>query len=287
VTNGRPVTGAADALALAAPDLQRRPLLIVSDFDGTLSQIVRDPWSATIVASARRALRRLAGRERVYVTILSGRTAADVATRARVGGATYLGNHGLESGRLRRRQRAESLVVAAEDTPERFAREAGRLAAEVAERVGQPWLIVERKGPAVAFHYRNAPALAAAARQVADAVDAADPEGVFVRVPGRRVLELRPPGAIAKGQAMRRLLDEIRPAATFVLGDDRSDAEAFAVFSAARSGGETRGLAVAVQAHAEAPPEVADAADLLLSSPAEAAAFLAGLARRVHESEDT
>lgn len=281
-----PATGAAEALALAAPVLDRRPLLIVSDFDGTLSQIVQDPWSATILASARRALRRLAGRDGVHVAILSGRTAADVATRARVGGATYLGNHGLESGRLGRRQRAESLLVAAEATPEHFGRDAERLAAEVSGRLGQPWLIVERKGPAVAFHYRNAPDLGEAARQVAAAVDAADPAGSFIRVPGRRVLELRPPGAIAKGQAMRRLLDEVRPAGTFVLGDDRSDAEAFGALSAARLAGETRGLAVAVQAHAEAPPEVAEAADLLLASPREAAAFLGGLARLIHEPDD-
>ncbi|MDQ3870085.1 MAG: trehalose-phosphatase, partial [Chloroflexota bacterium] len=272
---------AAQALAHAAPELDRRPLLIVSDFDGTLSQIVQDPWSATMLGSARRALRRLAGRNGVHVAILSGRTAADVATRARVGGATYLGNHGLESGRLGRRQRAESLLVAGDTTPAEFGQDAERVATEVAGRIGQPWLIVERKGPAVAFHYRSAPDLTAAYRELADAVDAADPSGVFVRVPGRRVLELRPPGATAKGQAMRRLLDEVRPAVTFILGDDRSDAEAFAVLAAARSAGQTRGLALAVQAHAEAPPEVAEAADVLLASPREAAAFLAGLARAV------
>src|SRR5688572_9025483 len=46
------------AMALAAA---RRPLLVVSDFDGTLSQIVNDPWGARILPLGRTALRRLAG----------------------------------------------------------------------------------------------------------------------------------------------------------------------------------------------------------------------------------
>jgi trehalose 6-phosphate phosphatase len=278
-----PITGA-QALARARDDLQRRPLLVVSDFDGTLSQIVQDPWAATILAPARRALRRLAGLPGVTVVILSGRTASDVVERARVGGARYLGNHGLEAGRLGRRRRAGSLVVESDPAHEVFAGRVERLADEVAREIDEPWLIVERKGPSVAFHYRAAPDLAAAAARVSRAVDRLDPEAQFARLPGRRVLELRPPGATAKGKATERLLDEIRPAVAFVLGDDRSDAEAFEALRHARDTGTTRGLALAVQAHAEAPPEVARAADVLLASPAEAARFLGGLARLVAAS---
>jgi trehalose 6-phosphate phosphatase len=271
----------AQALAQAAPDLDKRPLLVISDFDGTLSQIVQDPWAATMLASARRALRRLAGTPDVHVAILSGRTAADVVARARVGGAWYLGNHGLERGRLERRRRAGSLAVESDPANAAFVERVERLAGLVAQRVAAPWLIVEQKGPAVAFHYRAAPDLAAAATKVAEAVEAADPDQTFARFPGRRVLELRPPGATAKGQATRWLLDEIRPAVAFALGDDRSDAEAFTALRRARDAGDTRGLALAVQAHAEAPPEVASSADLVLASPGEAARFLSGLSRRV------
>jgi trehalose-phosphatase len=276
----------AEALARAAPDLDKRPLLVISDFDGTLSQIVQDPWAATMIASARRALRRLAGTPNVHVAILSGRAAADVVARARVGGAWYLGNHGLERGRLERGRRAASMAVESDPAHAAFVEEVERIAGLVADRVPEPWLIVERKGPAVAFHYRAAPDLATAAAKVAEAVEAADPEQRFARFPGRRVLELRPPGATAKGQATAQLLREIRPAVAFALGDDRSDAEAFTAFRRARDAGETTGLALAVQAHSEAPPEVARSADLLLASPAEAARFLSGLSRLVGRRED-
>ena len=139
----------------------------------------------------------------------------------------------------------------------------------MAEQIGESWLVVERKPPAVAFHFRNAPDVSAAAQRVLAAVDVLDPNATFTRFPGRRVLELRPPGATHKGEALRELLGDLQPQLCFVLGDDVSDA------------GHVRGLALAVQAHAEAPLEVARAADLLLGSPLEAARFLSGLARRV------
>ncbi|CAN5587968.1 trehalose-phosphatase [soil metagenome] len=269
------------ALAAAEPFLDRRPLLIVSDFDGTLSHISIDPWGASIVPLARRSLRLLAAMRNVHVAILSGRTAADVAGRARIGGVTYLGNHGMERGRLLRRQRADTLEVVVQQTPHHYGQAVEELARRMPELIPESWLVVERKTPAIAFHYRTAPDFEAAAEQVRAAVDQLDPSGEFVRFPGRRVLELRPPGVMAKGEAMRSLIDEQRPAAILMLGDDRSDALAFTVLTGARAAGETAGLAIAVQAHAEAPPEVARAADVLLASPVQAARFLSGLARRL------
>jgi trehalose-phosphatase len=257
-----------------------RPLLIVSDFDGTLSNIVQDPWGAAVLPLARRALRRLAGMPDVHVTILSGRTAADVARRVRVGNAAYLGNHGIERGFLARGARAEQMTVHNADED---AHEAGHLAERIADElprlVTDDWLVVERKPPAVAFHFRQAPDTVDAARRVREAADRLDPDGLLERFPGRRVLELRPFGAVAKGDALRSLLDELRPRAAILLGDDVSDALAFAELRAARDAGTVEGLAVAILARAEVPPEVAQTADFVLSSPADAARYLAALAR--------
>ena len=267
---------AREALRLIEPLLAERPILVVSDFDGTLSPINPDPWGAFIVPLARRVLRTLVAVPGVRVAIISGRTAADVASRVRVGGAIYLGNHGLERGSLVRRQRPGSMQVAIRPSPSIFGETAERLARELPRLVPEPWLIVERKAPAVAFHYRAAPDHAVAARRVAEAVDTLDPDRLLVRFPGRRVMELRPPGVVAKGEAMAELIEELQPRVTLMLGDDRSDALAFAALRAARDAGTTEGAAIAVQAHAEAPREVADAADVVLASPVEAARFLAG-----------
>ena len=153
---------ARDALRRAGPLLELRPILVVSDFDGTLSPIVLDPWGALMLPLARRALRRLAGAPGVHVAILSGRGAADVAERVRIGGARYLGNHGVESGRLARRQRAGTLTIEVVTVAQHLADAAERLATELPLSIPEPWLVVERKPPAVAFHFRGAPDVDAA-----------------------------------------------------------------------------------------------------------------------------
>jgi trehalose-6-phosphatase len=104
------------------------------------------------------------------------------------------------------------------------------------------------------------------------------------RFAGKRVLELRPPGAPAKAETLRALLDELRPAVAFMLGDDRHDARAFEVLRAARASGELDGLAIAVAAHPDVLADVAPHADLTLRSARDTAVFLAGLARRLERS---
>lgn len=270
-----------EAIASVSHHLHRRPLLVCTDFDGTLSTIEMNPWAAAILPLGRSALRRLAGLPGVVVAVLSGRTAWDVAARVRVGNVIYLGNHGMERGYLPRGGRPEKLRVTVIGASAAEAALAERLADEVPRLVSDAWLIVERKPPTVAFHYRQAPDVEAAGRQVRAAVDELDPGGLLERFPGRRILELRPPGAIAKGEAFRALLQELKPGSVFMLGDDVSDAMAFAVLRAERGAGRTEGVAVAIQARAEVPAEVSANADLVLGSPRDAARFLSALARRL------
>jgi trehalose-phosphatase len=104
---------------------------------------------------------------------------------------------------------------------------------------------------------------------------------VLERFGGRRVLELRPVGAVAKGEAFERMVDELKPRSVFLLGDDVSDALAFRALRGLRERGVTDGVAVAVQARAEVPAAVLESADIVLASPDAATRFLSALARRL------
>jgi trehalose 6-phosphate phosphatase len=266
------------------------PLLVVTDFDGTLSPIVQDPMGAVIEPLARTALRRLAKLaedrpDRLTVVVLSGRTSSDVAGRVRVGGVRYLGNHGLEAGRLARHARPESLAVRADPTLELWVPATAALADAVADRLGRPeWLFVELKGPSVAFHFRQAPDVDRAREQVLLAIDAAegaagDNQLGMSRLEGRRIVELRPVGAGGKGAAVERLIERERPGALVMLGDDRSDAEGFAVIGEARRRGKLDAVAIAVHGARETPPEVRESADVELATTHDAARLLSILAR--------
>jgi trehalose 6-phosphate phosphatase len=133
----------------------------------------------------------------------------------------------------------------------------------------------------VAIHWRAAPDIEAAAARIRAAVEELDPDQQLERFPGRRVLELRPPGAVAKGEAFLRIVEEWKPRSVFLLGDDVSDAMAFRELRQLRADGVTDGIAVAVQARTEVPQQVLEAADLVLASPVDATRFLSALARRL------
>lgn len=263
-------------------------LLVVSDFDGTLAEGSRDPAATTVVPLARSALRQLAGvaaarPERLAVAILTGRTAADVAARIRVGGIRYLGDHGLQTGTYPRRGRAETLTITAEPGHEPSLEPAERLATQVPDLLGRPsWLFVERKGPSVAFHVRQAEDRAAARAAVEAAIETVDrelPAHNLAHYRGRLVVDLRPRTAGGKREAFERLLGELRPASVLAFGDDSSDADAFAVLRASRAAGVLDGLAVAVTGPHGMPDDVRAAADVTLAGPFEAARMLAFLAR--------
>jgi len=292
--DGAVAVASASAAALADVD---GTILVVCDFDGTLAAIEPDPEGAALDPQARRALRHLgriarARPDRLALAILSGRTALDVAGRVRIGGVTYLGDHGLQGGDLPPRVAAERLQVlhdprhAAHVEPSRrLGDEVGRLLADA------EWLYVEPKGPSVAFHYRTAGDAAAARSRILAALGAASealpPQHrtpAFVRYETWRILELRPAEAGAKGEAVERLMERHRPAAVAVLGDDRTDAEAFRVVAAARAAGRlAAAVAIGVRRGADTAVEVARGADVLLPGPAAVGEVLRALARRLEE----
>ena len=287
-TSARDTARAIDGLVAARP-----PLLVIVDFDGTLAVGTRDPAAAIIEPLAQRALRRLGGiaterPQRVHVAVLTGRIVADVAARVRVGGIEYLGDHGLQQAILPRGGRAERLRVATDAAFDVHRDPAEILASGVAAELGAPpWLFVERKGPSVAFHVRQADDVAVARAAVVEAIGAVEQRVGLVHglahYRGRSVVDLRPREAGGKREAVERLVERHRPGGIVVLGDEVSDIDAFDAVIAARS--EDRGImGLTVAVHGtlrSAPAELLERADLALAGAHEVGRLLAALARRL------
>ncbi len=245
-------------------------------------------------------MRRLAGvaadrPARLHVTILTGRTVSDVARRARIGGIGYLGDHGLQEATLPRRGRATTLHAAPPAGYDVQTHAAEVLADGVARELGNPaWLFVERKGPSVAFHVRQAEDIPAARAAVLAAIGSVERrtrlgDHGLVAYRGRSVVDLRPGTAGGKGDAVTRLIARHDPAAVIVLGDDVSDADAFdAVIEARIEARIAVGVTVAVHGRLIAPPEVLERADVVVRSSREVGSLLASLAGRLDaERRDT
>ncbi len=286
-------TAAAIAGAVSAFVATQGLLLVVPDFDGTLAEYHPDPMGVSMARGVEPVLRRLARRaaadpERLAVVVLSGRAADDLAGRVRIGGIRYLGNHGNEGGALARGRPAESLEIALVPGLERFIPSTERLTAAVVAGLaaisGDPpaWLFVESKGPSVSFHYRGAADRDLARRQLDEAIDRAVAAGLadgYRRIDQRLIIEFQPDLAGAKGEALERLLGELRPEGILVLGDDVPDAEAFEVAHGAVGEGRVQAaMTVAISHGRPLDPALGGSADLVVAGTRGAASVLRVLA---------
>ena len=93
---------------------------------------------------------------------------------------------------------------------------------------------------------------------------------------GKMVVEVRAPVPLSKGEAVRSFIQRKGLASALVLGDDLTDAEAFAVVREMRKAGEVLGLCAAV-ATADAPAELLASADYTLADTQAVGQFLTEL----------
>ena len=205
--------------------MTRRPMVFL-DFDGTLSDIVENPASATLLDGGAEALRALAAQ--CAVGVISGRDLADVRDRVDVDGLWFAGSHGFElvapDGSHHQNAAATTVVSA-------LAHAATRLAEDLSDI---PGILVEDKRFAVAVHYRNV-ALEHVDHVIAAVRRLGRSEGLQVTT-GRKVIELRPNVDWDKGQTLHWMLDHIadgdgmanpETVLPIYIGDDITDEDAF------------------------------------------------------------
>ncbi len=73
-----------------------KKILILLDYDGTLTPIVDDPEQATIPANILNCLKLLSENNRAQLAIVSGRGLDDIKRRVPVPATIYSGNHGMQ-----------------------------------------------------------------------------------------------------------------------------------------------------------------------------------------------
>jgi trehalose 6-phosphate phosphatase len=234
----------AETLAAALRPLTEAPERagIFLDVDGTLAPIVERAEDARVPDATRALLRSLAERYAIVAGV-SGRAAEDARRLVGLDELWYAGSHGAEL--LEPRADAPSV-------PSEFAEWTGRVH-EFADRHRDSGARVEDKGPIVAFHWRGVgdeEAVHARLKEIAREAD-----GQFVTHWGRKVLEIRPPVRVHKGQAVRELIRRGGLDVALYAGDDRTDLDAFEALG--------DGVRVGVRSE-EGPPEIVERADLVV-----------------------
>ena len=222
-------------------------LVLVTDFDGTLAEIVADPEQSAALPEALEALSHLV-RLLADVIVLSSRTPEQLEKLVPISGVRLIGDSGRSTPRHAQK---EALAQFNRDV------------AVVLERIPGAWLEVKTSSSAVHFRKTELTGeemlllikpLLEGRRLVSDL--------------GRKVIEVHAPNA-GKGTALAALIPAEDPAGVVCFGDDENDRSMFQCVSSL----DIPHMCVGVSSP-EAPPGLFDRCDLVVSGPEEAVALL-------------
>ena len=204
-------------------------ILLMTDYDGTLTPIVDDPADAVLATRTREDLARLARSPRAGVAVISGRGLEDLRARVALDDVIYAGCHGLEI-------EGPNLLFR---HPDALAQQAMLWAVGdvlVRRAPSVRGMRVETKGLAVAVHYRHV-AADEIRRVEIELARAISEQGSRLKIfHGSKVIEVLPQVAWTKGECALWIQERLRaslpePALWLYLGDDWTDEHAFEVLS--------------------------------------------------------
>ena len=205
-------------------------VLLLSDYDGTLTPIVSRPDEAILSPEVREKLRALAEKPAFSVGIISGRSLSEARAMVGIEKIYYAGNHGLEiegPGLKFVSQAAEAAQTTIKD-----------LVRQLSDRLGGiKGIIIEDKRLSLSVHYRLVKK--GEENQAADIFNMITSpllgEGKIRVTSGKKVWEVRPPIDWHKGKAVEAITEEIKALlkleqlVTIYMGDDTTDEDAFRI----------------------------------------------------------
>jgi len=249
-----------DHLDAVGEVLALSPFGLITDVDGTISEIAPSPNEAQISPVCREQLAILTERLEL-VAAISGRPVLEANEMIGIEGMVYIGNHGLE----RWEDGAVKLTEGVEEYPPKV------MAAleELQDLLDIDGLVLENKGVALAIHYRNCRDREHARRAIREKIATAATSREFRTIEGKMVVELRPPLEVNKGVAVIGLVERYHLRGGIYLGDDISDVDAFGVMHTRGF----KGLALGVTSE-ETSHEVTRDADFTLNGVSDVARFL-------------
>ncbi len=240
------------------------------DVDGTLAPIVDNAAEAGVPEATRQLLIAISRRYGLLACV-SGRRASDARAMVSIGTIAYIGSHGAE---LLKAGWTEAVLDPGLRSwmPQIAAFREEYDTTDLQRRR----IRLEDKGAILAFHWRGARDEEAARAAIDELAGHATAAGLEVQW-GRKVMEVRPPVAIDKGQGIATLLHGRQVSTALYAGDDITDLDAFRKLRQLQESGQVqRALCIGVRSE-DGPVEIEREADLVIDGTAGMQSVLAAL----------
>ena len=238
--------------------LARSPFGLITDVDGTISEIAPSPQEARVSLACREHLAGLTNTLEL-VAAISGRPVLEVRQMIGVEGMVYIGNHGLE--------RWHEGTVEFSPGAEEYHTKAKAVLEQLGNLLAIEGLIYENKGVALAIHYRLCPDRESARQTILKIVGTSALANQFRILEGKMVVELRPPLEVNKGTAVEDLVERYQLRSGIYMGDDIGDIDAFRVM-------HQKGFSSLCVIADETPDDVSREADFSVNGVSDVARFL-------------
>lgn len=202
----------------------RKNLLLLLDYDGTLTPIAPTPRQARLSPQTKLMLRRLSRKPNVIIAVISGRALADLKRIVGLRNLAYAGNHGLELWWHNRRRTVK------------IPRALKKALSEVTPMLSKvrrdfDGVIVQDKDLSLSLHYRlvKAKGLTRLKEEFWNHVMPFVRSGKVRVVKGKRVFEIRPNVPWTKGHAALWFMKKLANPSCLLMyiGDDETDEDAF------------------------------------------------------------
>jgi len=200
-------------------------IMLLLDYDGTLTAIVEKPELADLPLKVREILKTIGRKPHTTIGIVSGRSLNDLKSKVNLSNIIYAGNHGLEiegRGMNFLHPVTEEIKATLKVLNIMLSKAFGSIEGA----------FVENKGMTLTVHYR----------QVENKNKEAEVKRIFDRIvgvarmlgrvkitSGKKVYEIRPPVAWDKGKAVNLIIQKFSKANVLpvYVGDDLTDEDAF------------------------------------------------------------
>ena len=207
--------------------LQNSPTrVLMLDFDGTLTPIVKSPKAAKLSRKVKNLLVKLSKKEGLYLAIISGRSLGDLKKKVNLSNIIYSGNHGLEGEILKEKYCfpiSDKTLMALKIIRKQLNQIAGQYKG----------VFIEDKRLILSFHYRMAedkiPEVKSAFQRV---VKPYAQDRLISIIAGKMVFSVRPEVDWNKGSFAKLVINKIQmrtkttPVSIFI-GDDATDEDIF------------------------------------------------------------
>jgi len=193
---------------------------ILTDIDGTISEIAATPEKAVVTPSMKKELSKLKEKFQM-VGAISGRSVQNAKAMVGVDGILYIGNHGMEyvnNGEIFIDPEAVKYLANIKKIAEKLKN------SELSKIKG---LMFEDKDICISIHYRKCELQEDARKRIMDVINDSIETSELKLTEGRKLVELKPPISRNKGFIVEKIIEKYDLNRVIYLGDDVTDFDAF------------------------------------------------------------